>query len=50
MGGRGIWPKDLKAHLVESSRSRCAICAAPYRARELQIDHRVPYEVGGDWG
>ena len=50
LGGRGIWPKDLKAQLVESSRSRCAICATPYRARELQIDHRVPYEVGGDWG
>ncbi len=49
LGGRGIWPKDLKAELVESSRSRCAICATPYRARELQIDHRVPYEVGGDW-
>ena len=50
LGGRGIWPKRLKAGLVEASRSRCAICATPYQARELQIDHRVPYEVGGDWG
>ena len=50
LGGRGIWPKDLKAELVESSRSRCAICTATYQARELQIDHRVPYEVAGDRG
>lgn len=50
LGGRGVWPRDLKAGLVESSGSRCAICATSYRARELQIDHRVPYEVGGDWG
>lgn len=49
-GGRGIWPKQLKTELVESSRSRCAICDTPYPARELQIDHRVPYEVEGDWG
>ena len=50
LGGRGTWPKRLKAELVESCRSRCAICATPHQPRELQIDHRVPYEVGGDWG
>lgn len=47
LGGRGTWPKDLKRNLVEASRSRCAICVTPYRDRELQIDHRVPYEVTG---
>ena len=47
LGGRGIWPKELKRSLIEESRSRCAICITRYEARELQIDHRVPYEVVG---
>lgn len=50
LGGRRAWPKGLKDALIEASRSRCAICAATYSARELQIDHRVPYEVAGEGG
>jgi len=48
LGGRGRWPKDLKNELIEESRSQCAFCAAAYSPRDLQIDHRVPYEVAGD--
>lgn len=48
LGGRGTWPKGLKDELIEESRSRCAVCAAAYSPQELQIDHCVPYEVGGD--
>lgn len=50
LGGRGSWPKDLKRDLVEKSRSRCAICVTRHPGRDLQIDHRVPYEVAGPGG
>lgn len=47
-GGRRSWPKNLKKDLAEIGGSRCAICLTEYQSRELQIDHRVPYEVGGE--
>ena len=46
--GRKAWPKDFKNTLVELHDSRCAVCFTQYESRYLQIDHRVPYEVGGD--
>lgn len=46
--GRKAWPKKFKQQLIELHGSRCAICFTDYEARYLQIDHRVPYEVGGD--
>ena len=48
IGGRATWPKDLKATLLDAHGSRCAICLTEYEPRYLQIDHRVPYEVGRD--
>jgi hypothetical protein len=48
LGGRIVLPKHLKTALVESSGSRCAICLNNYEARHLQMDHRIPYEVGGE--
>ncbi len=48
IGGRKAWPKKFKEQLVSKYGSRCGICFAQYEARYLQIDHRVPYEVGGD--
>ncbi len=47
-GGRTIWPKELKESLTRSNGCRCAVCNTPYELRYLQIDHRIPYEVGGD--
>jgi len=47
-GGRRAFPKELKDTLVQRDGERCALCGTPYPARALQIDHRVPYEVGGD--
>ena len=48
IGGRRAFPKVLKDTLVARDGERCAICGAPFPARHLQIDHRIPYEVGGD--
>lgn len=47
-GGRKAWPKRFKATLVELYGSRCGVCFTDHEPRYLQIDHRVPYEVGGD--
>lgn len=47
-GGRRAFPKELKDKLVARDGECCALCGTPFPARALQIDHRVPYEVGGD--
>ena len=46
--GRLPWPASLKSDLLDAQSSRCAICLTEFEPRYLQIDHRVPYEVGGD--
>ena len=48
LGGRKTWPKNFKKTLVEIYNSRCGICFTHYEHRYFQIDHRVPYEVGGN--
>jgi hypothetical protein len=47
-GGRQTFSKQFKLELIEKYGSRCAICLGEYEERYLQIDHRVPYEVGGE--
>jgi len=46
--GRTVLGKELKANLFARYGQRCAIYMAPFPERELQIDHRVPFEVLGD--
>ncbi len=48
MGGRKAWPKELKKRLISAEGERCVICSTLYEPRYLQIDHRIPYEVGGE--
>lgn len=48
IGWRKLFPKAFKQRLIQLNGSRCAICNEIYEARSLQIDHRVPYAVGGD--
>ena len=48
IGGRKSFSKAFKKQLVKQHGSQCAICATPYEARYLQIDHRVPYGISGD--
>ena len=40
--------KELKEELVVLHGSRCAIYLESFPERELQIDHRIPFEVQGD--
>ncbi len=48
VGGRANFPKAFKECLVATYGCRCALCNAPFEARYLQIDHRIPYAVAGD--
>lgn len=48
VAGRVTFPKDFKNKLYELGKGRCYICNGDFEERYLQVDHRVPYEVGGD--
>lgn len=50
LSGRTAFAKKLKAALIELQGSRCAIYLEEFAPAELQIDHRVPYEVAGESG
>jgi hypothetical protein len=46
--GRTGLSKDIREKLVEEYGNRCFIYLEEIPERELQIDHRVPYEIAGD--
>jgi hypothetical protein len=46
--GRTALSKELKQKLTARHGERCAIYMQSFPARELQIDHRIPFEVLGD--
>jgi len=48
LSGRTGLSKKIKDALVEKYGCKCFIYLEEVDDRELQIDHRVPYEVGGD--
>ena len=48
--GRSILPKSFKAASLARYGSADCITGAKLDSRLLQIDHRVPYRVGGDIG
>ena len=48
LAGRKVFSKEFKQSLVENKGCKCGICDAKYESRYLQIDHCVPYEVGGE--
>lgn len=48
--GRTVLSKALKKALVEKYGPRCFIYLQPMEERLLQVDHRVPYEIGGERG
>ncbi|PVX30222.1 HNH endonuclease [Sphingomonas pokkalii] len=48
IGGRKAFPKQFKQALIARYGSRDTITGAYLEERYLQIDHRIPYEVGGD--
>jgi 5-methylcytosine-specific restriction endonuclease McrA len=46
--GRVSFPKELKKELFDFQNGKCAVCNGIFAERYLQIDHKIPYEVGGD--
>jgi len=48
LGGRQVLSKELHDQLCTLHKSRCGICQTSYEPRYLQLDHRVPFEVGGE--
>lgn len=48
LAGRTAFTKELKQALIDKRGCRCAIYLEPFSERELQIDHRIPFEVAGD--
>ncbi len=48
LSGRTAFAKTLKTELTRRYGNRCAIYHEEFDTRELQIDHRIPFEVAGD--
>ena len=48
VAGRSMFAKNFKKVLFEKCKGHCQICNGQFEERYLQIDHRIPYEVGGD--
>ncbi|GHT47615.1 hypothetical protein AGMMS49965_25720 [Bacteroidia bacterium] len=46
--GRVSFSKAFKRDLYELSTGQCAVCNGNFEERYLQIDHKTPYQVGGD--
>ncbi len=50
LSGRTAFSSNLKEALIKKYGARCNIYLEPFPVRELQIDHRIPYEIAGDNG
>lgn len=50
LSGRTAFSSKLKDALIEKHGARCNIYLEPFPIRELQIDHRIPFEIAGDNG
>ena len=48
LSGRTAFSSKLKDALIEKYGTRCNIYLEPFPVRELQIDHRIPFEIAGD--
>lgn len=48
VAGRTVLSKALKKALVEKYGAKCFIYLQPMEDSLLQVDHRVPYEIGGE--
>lgn len=47
-GGRRGRLHRIKARLIQEHGARCFLCSGTFNPNDLQVDHRVPYEIGGD--
>lgn len=48
MGGRKAFTKEFRETMLAHYGARSTLSGAPYPARVLQIDHRIPFQIGGD--
>lgn len=48
LGGRTAFSRRFKNALYDECGGKCAVCNGDFSIRELQIDHRIPYEIAGD--
>ena len=48
VGGRTALSRALKKALIDKYGAVCFVYLQPMEERLLQIDHRVPYEIGGE--
>jgi len=48
LSGRTAFSSTLKDALIKKHGARCNTYLEPFPVRELQIDHRVPFEIAGD--
>lgn len=48
LAGRSVLSKATLLSLYEGTGGRCSACYQSYERRYLQIDHRIPYEIGGE--
>ena len=46
--GRRSFTKQERSHLIERDGCRCYFCRGQFQPNELQIEHRVPFEVAGN--
>lgn len=46
--GRTALSKALKQALIDKYGSRCFVYLETMNPNELQVDHRIPYEIGGE--
>ena len=48
VGGRTALSQALKKALIDKYGAVCFVYSQPMEERLLQIDHRIPYEIGGE--
>ncbi|MEX1042857.1 MAG: HNH endonuclease [Pirellulaceae bacterium] len=48
LAGRKVFAKDFKKKIADCNGRRCGICFTNMELRYLQVDHRIPFEVGGE--
>lgn len=48
LGGRQVLSKEFHLLVCTQHDLKCAICQTTYEPRYFQLDHRVPFEVGGE--
>lgn len=41
-------PKKVKQDLIMEHGPRCTACGGVFRPTQLQVDHRIPFRIGGD--